>query len=473
MTGLVVAAIAALVVADVFLLWWATRTGSSTEIGMRRHVTSLTVAWLAIALNGLHNFQHRSTAEVVSAVTPQTAIEIGLLGLIGVYAFALLRAGLPWPPLRISLGLLPVWVVASTVWADAPLYAAARGVELGAMALLCAATAGFCVTSLHAAETLLRSLARAFIFTTTILIALGAALGPLFVKASEANADRFTWLGAHPVNAGYLLGFCAVLLLTTPTAVLGVQRRTHLLLGVVFAGAIYVNQTRTVVIAVALCAVIMIVRGFRRRPDLATLGTLGLTIGGIAGASAIGAFVLRGGDTEELWTMNGRTDLWSVGFENLTSLGEWTLGLGYGASRVVFVDEFSFATSAHNSLLSALVDIGLIGAGLLLVVVIGTVIDAARAVKVSPVGTSLGGIIGYMIVVGATSDLLLTPGLGTVGVYFVAALSAALLAPPIARPQEPTTHPTDRPRPTAAASPKISERTSPVAITFGRVDGRR
>lgn len=424
---LAIPAIAALVVGDALLLWWTTsRTGAQTADSTTTSVLAL--CWLAVALNGLHNFEHRSTTQVVSSLTTQTAIELALLGLVGAYALHLLRSGLPVPPMGVSFGLLPLWIIASAAWGNAPTYAVARGAELTAIWLLGLATAGVCASRSDASALLFRRLARAFIFSTAALIGAGVLLGPLFVRASEANRGRFTWMAAHPVNAGYLLGFCMVILLTSRPSSLGLGRGAHLSLVAVVGAAIYMNQTRTVAIAVAACGVAMLVRAVRRRPDMATLGMLATITGGVVGAGAVGNYVLRGGDTEQLWTLNGRTDLWSVAYDNLHGYGDWAFGLGYGESRVVFVDEFAFATNAHNSLLSALVDVGWIGAALLVLVTFGTLVKAIRCYRDEPdsIAVTFVALAGYLVVIGATSDLLMTPGLGTVGIYLLAAMSSAM-----------------------------------------------
>ena len=440
--GLTIPAIGALLLGNILLLWWMT-TGRRPQSAERRTTSALALCWLAIALNGLHNFEHRSTDQVVSSLTTQTAIELALVGVVGVYAVYLLRGGLPVPPMGASFGLLPLWIIASAAWANAPAYAVARGAELTGIWLLGLATAGVCVTRVGDATLLFRRVARGFIFSTVALIVLGVLLGPLFVQESADNVSRFTWIAAHPVNAGYLLGFCMIILLTSRSDALGVGRWTHLALVAVFGAAIYANETRTVVIAVVAGALAMLVRGIRRRPDMATLGMLTMIIGGVAGAGAVGSYVLRGGDTSELWTLNGRTDLWSVAYDNLHGISDWALGLGYGESRVLFVDQFSFATNAHNSLLSALVDVGWIGAALLVLVTFGTLGKAIRSYREDPdsIAVTLVALAGYLVVVGATSDLLMTPGLGTVGIYLVAALSTSMTSTRLAdRRQGPAEH---------------------------------
>lgn len=424
---LTIPAIAALLVGDTLLLWWMA-SGQRPQAAELRTTSALGLCWLAVAMNGLHNFEHRSTSEVVSSLTTQTAVELLLLGVVGAYAVYLLLGDLPIPPIGVSFGVLPVWIIASAAWGNAPVYAVVRGAELIAIWFLGLATAGVCASRSNGAALLFRRIARAFIFSTVALIVAGMLLGPMFVRASEANAGRFTWIAAHPVNAGYLLGFCMVILLTSRPSFIGVGRGTHLSLVVVVGAAIYANQTRTVAIAVVACGVAMLVRAVRRRPDMATLGMLATITGGVAGAGGVGSYVLRGGSAEQLWTLNGRTDLWSVAYDNLHGISDWALGLGYGESRVVFVDEFAFATNAHNSLLSALVDVGWIGAALLVLVTFGTLAKAIRTYRDDPdsIAVTLVALAGYLVVIGATSDLLLTPGLGTVGIYLIAAMTSAM-----------------------------------------------
>ena len=389
----------------------------------------LASCWLAILLFGMHNIQHRSTEEVVQSLSAQTGVELVLFGLVGAVAFFVLRTLVPPVMITPTLLLLPVVLAASAAWGrgDTALYALARGAEVVVMALLAVATAGVAAVDRQRFEEVVWTFLRWTSWAVAALVAAGFALGPLYVNRSPANADRFTWIGAHPAAAGFLLSIGFLIVVSSPSASLGIGKRPQVAMVLAFAVALYLNQARTALLTVGLGVLLVARHAAKRRPDITVLATLALTIGGVLSAGFVGQYFLRGGDADTILTLNGRTDLWQIAYTELDSFGKWMLGLGYGAGRVIFVDDYKFATSAHNSLLSILVDAGLVGAVLVVIgtlYVVGSSLRAANAQRYS-YSLPMATLMLATLVTASTSDRLVRPGTAMVLLYFAAAVVAA------------------------------------------------
>lgn len=439
-----------LVVANVALMRAA---GTVRPPGSDRLAPLLAGSWLTILLFGMHNIQHRSTEEVVQALSAQTAIELVLFGLVGAVSFFVLRTVVPLVPITPTLMLLPIILAASAVWGrgDTALYALARSAEVLVMVILATATAGVAAIDPRRFEETVWTFLRWTVWTVAGLTVAGAALGPLYVNRSPANADRFTWIGAHPASAGFILSIAFLIVISAPRASLAIGRRPRAAMVVAFGAALYLNQARTALLTVGLGVLLVARHTAKKRPEIAVLTTLVASIGAVLSAGFVGRYFLRGGDADTVLTLNGRTDLWQIAYTELDTVGKWLLGLGYGSGRVIFVDDYKFATSAHNSLLSILVDAGLVGAFL---VVTGTLVvlwAALRAANASQRSYSLtlATLMLANLVTASTSDRLVRPGTAMVLLYFAAAVVAAERSMPEPHParaeSEPRRSP-ERPR---------------------------
>lgn len=419
----------ALGLANVVLFWWVVRVRPGSAAGASSTSRLLVVSWNVVALVGVHNFVHRDTAAVVSQVNLQTGVELVVFGLVGLFAVdVVLTKGMRIPKMSTSLLVLPVWVMASAAWSDAPLYALARGAEFVVLALLAMATAAHGAEHRDAARQLLLATCRTFVRVTSVLVVVGIAFGPVFVRASEANLQRFTWAGVFPTSAAIVLGLAMAVLVVVRPAELGIRGTTLASLGLLIAWAIYANQTRTALAGVLLCALLRLVVQVKESPHMATLtGSLLIAVG-VVGAGVIWDYVLRDGDASRLWTLNGRTDVWPVAVESLDGVVDWITGLGYGASRVVFLDELWYASTAHNSFIAALVDLGLVGVALVVGVIVAALRCALR-VRRGPdprSGLLLLSLTLFTVVAASTSDAAVTPGIGSATLYLVCAVGSAI-----------------------------------------------
>ena len=419
----------ALLLFDLILVRWAVRPRAAGST-LARSISLVSAAWVAVALVPLHDIGRQSAQSAVSTLTLQTATELVVYGAAGLLATHLLRTTVPVIPLGVPLTVLPVWVVASAAWGATPAYALARGLEYVALAVLAMATAGLIAAARPNLDQVVSMFLRRIVWVTLGLIGLGVALGPLFVVVTASNRDRFTWIGAHPTESGFLLGAALLVLLATGAARLRLPPAGRVAAIGVVVVAMQQNQTRTTLAGVVVGVVVLLALRARRDPDRGLqLGfvTLGSAVAGLLLAGgAVSSYVLRDEGTARLTTLNGRTDLWGVGFDALDGPMAWLHGLGFGATRYVFIDQFAFAGDAHNSLLGTLVGLGLVGVALLLAAVVRAGLGLWRdeGLATSDGGTALLVLLTYAVVAGATSDDLAQPHLGLTILFLATAVAA-------------------------------------------------
>lgn len=418
----------ALVVGDVVLLRWH-QHGRSTptpagDVLDDRALSAIAASWVVVGLLPMHDIGRQSASAAVSALTLQTGLELLIYGAAGAVALVLLLAVVPWRPVGAPITLVPVWVLASAAWAAAPAYALARGAEYVALLLLAVVTAGIGWRSRDALDRLLALALRWLVLATLALIAAGVALGPMFVVVTAANRDRFTWIGAHPTESGFMLGIALLVLLATDARRLRVPAwfRTGAVLAVAFA--LYQNQTRTVLAGVLVGGLALLLLWVRSGSGAAWFATYATGALGVVAAvfvgGAISSYVLRGGDVSRLTTLNGRTDLWDVGLAALDGPTDWLVGLGYGATRTVFIGEFAFAGNAHSSLLGTLVGLGVVGAALLIAALIraGSLLVSSGLLRLDA-GRALLAMFLFSVVGAVSSDGLAEPHLALTVLFLV------------------------------------------------------
>ena len=435
---------------DLVLVRWSVRPGRPAD-ALARHISLVAAAWVAVALLPLHDIGRQSAQSAVSTLTLQTATELVVYGLAGLLGAHLLRTTVPMVPLGLPLTVLPVWVVASAAWGATPAYALARGLEYVALAVLAMATAGIVASSRASLDHLVSLVLRRTVWVTLTLIALGVALGPIFVVVTASNRDRFTWIGAHPTESGFLLGAALLVLLATSAERLRLPPAGRVVAIAVVVVALQQNQTRTTLGGVVVGGVVLLACRARRDPDRGLqlgFATTGAAVAGLLLAGgALSSYVLRDEGTERLTTLNGRTDLWGVGFDALDGPMAWFHGLGFGATRYVFIDQFAFAGDAHNSLLGTLVGLGLVGVALLVAAVARAGLGLWRddELAASDGGTALLVLLTYAVVAGVTSDDLAQPHLGLTILFLAAAVGAGW--------RHAVERPAGDPRPTATRQP--------------------
>ena len=117
---------------------------------------------------------------------------------------------------------------------------------------------------------------------------------------------------------------------------------------------------------------------------IVTLGFVFLGFGLLSNASGLGLqsgtpladFVLRGHREESLFTLTGRTELWSDMFELIVD--KPIFGHGYLSTRVILRQMRDWSAYAHNGIMQTLFDLGLVGILVLWYPVVRTVWGCLR-----------------------------------------------------------------------------------------------
>ena len=438
--SLALGALAPIVVGAVLVLlhlgaWgWSARqarTGSG-PVDVRRLIPLVVSAWLAMSILPVHSFAARSSASAVSAFGIQPVLELLLFSAAGLLALAIIRSLEPSfararPPM--VLFLLPIWVIASSTWSDSGIYAWVRGMQMAVVALLAWATLALGRADRSLVDAVIECYLRWFVRVTAALVALGFAFGPIYVVATAANLQRFTWIGAHPNGSGLVLSAAIVILLATPPAVLGLPRLVQVPLAGVFLVAMYGNHSRAAWFCLALgLLTAFALRGhlnrFLRWTGTPALGAVAVAAVYFRGPE-IWDYLLRDRGAESFTGGSGRRELWGIGFAALDSAFDWVAGLGFGAARTIFLEEAYWAGEAHNSVLSLLVSVGLVGVVLLLGTLAWTAGNLVRGKgwATSTTGVALVPLLVLVVVNGMATDILAEPTIGFVVLNLVATVA--------------------------------------------------
>jgi hypothetical protein len=287
------------------------------------------------------------------------------------------------------IGLAPlaftVLAVASTLWSVVPAITLVRGVQLLVLFAL-----GFAAVRLLGPERALTSLFR----SAVIYVLVFSAITLLVPSLQEVvPRGRFSWFSVHPISAGTLAGSAAIFLvadlLRSPRSGsphgrlarwIALPALVAVLVATVSRGPIFafgatlfltlllVLYRRLRTPALPLLAGALATLGFLLLPSASEL----LRIGESSGNPLV-ALLYRGQSSDSLVGLSGRAELWST-----MSSFVWDaplLGHGYMSSRGLLDGvAWSGAGYAHNALMQALLDLGLLGGALLCVSVASVVI---------------------------------------------------------------------------------------------------
>jgi hypothetical protein len=451
----------ALVAANVGLLGWRARRPYRTASDPRWFVGPLAVAWLVVSLLPVHKLSHRGITESGPAVDLESLLHVAVFAAAAVLALVVIRTFEPTlertrPP--VLLFLLPTWTVSSGLWSATGAYAVVRGALLAAVAMLAWATMALGRSDRAALDAVVGTYVRWFVRLSVGLVALGVAFGPRYVSAGEANLERFTWMGAHPLAASVILSTAAVLVLVTPGPVLRLPAVLRAAAGAVLVVALVANHSRQTWAFLAVAVVLYLLLAGRGTPTLRLVGIPLLGAAGVATVLLRGPqvweYLLRNEDSDQLSSGNGRLDLWAIGARALETPVDWLIGLGHGITRTVFVAEAPWARTAHSSFLNALVSLGLVGLGLLLAVLVLVARDviAGRLWRQSPHGMALTLLLVVALLNGVVSDNLVIPNLNFALLNLVAAVAVVAREgspPPATAPPAPAPRSLARARPAA------------------------
>lgn len=402
------------------------------------YVGPLAACWLVMALFPMHDFATRSSGAAVTSIGLQPLTELAIFVGSGVLALAVVRKWEPHlaaaqPP--VVLMLLPIWVIASATWSQTFPYAVVRGVQMLMPPLVAWATIAIGRVDRACLEAVFETFLRWYVRLVFGLCVLGVVFGPRFVTVTAGNVDRFTWIGAHPGPSGTLISAAVVILLVAPSRILRLPDPVRAGMTVAVLVAMYANHTRTAWVAILVAVALAFVLKGRIRPKMLAVGAplcgfFAVLAVRYRGAE-IGDYILRDRGAENLSTGNGRRELWSIGLRSLDGPFDFIAGHGFGVVRTIFVEEAPWAGDAHNSVLSLLLGVGIVGVVLSLAALtsVGRGIVRSRSWKTSEIGVTMVAIAALVLLIGLTSDTLAEPNFGYVMLNLLGAVAITAPAP--------------------------------------------
>ena len=396
-----------------------TTTGLAVVLGVARWPRQALMACFLLVLLANTKFRSRDTGALLTGqVDAQIFFELGIYGLIAaVLLLNLLR--LPRQDLRLNnwaelmlLGYV-LLVFTSIMWAPNTDITAVRALQLGILYLL-----AFVAVRALGGPAMLNA-----ITVSVMLYVLVFASAALLIPAADGTEttytgiERFTWFSVHPILAATFAATGAIFAVAM-TKNTHPSRHHYLLFCVagLLIAVLLATRSRGPILAFAVAFVTITslslvtarYHEFFRSAALLTLTAAGAVLVLLtyelrsmgttytAQPNPVVAFFLRGQTTTQLAGFSGREELWELVFALFTERP--VLGHGYLASRSVLLERFPWAGTAHNGYFESLLNLGIIGAFLVVVplfaVLIGSVLILIRAPanQAGFLSTVLGGV---------------------------------------------------------------------------------
>lgn len=302
--------------------------------------------------------------------------------------------------LTLSLGawaLVPLYFAVSALYAPQPMFALAAGLANVVILLFCWRQ----VHRLGPERSVLMLIIAGAVMACLSIIAFYA-----FPDLGQTTGDIFGEEGGRMsgiASAANTLG--AISALTILFSVMYFQRftqRQRIIAAVAIPFAVWAligSVSRTSIIALILCLGLWwLCRGGAAR------NLLGAALIGLTACIAIimkpdwVALMSRSNSAEDLATFNGRSEVWTVAWENIFQ--HKIFGQGFGSSRVVLQNDdrlYSAAVHTHNLYLELLFSGGLIAFGLFVLAFGMTVLGTVRQPRPAPLVALM-----FFVLVGAT-----------------------------------------------------------------------
>lgn len=398
----------------------------------------LATMWVAVTVGPLHTIARRPIHDAVSAPGTDALVEVVGYGGIAVVCVVLLRDLVPdlmdlRPPL--PLLLFPLVATLSATWSSIARYSFGKGVQF--LVLVALAEASFALVRREGGvDRLFGKYLRGLVAVAFVLIIARVVFGPIYITGRGDNLERFALIGMNANLGAFLVGLSLVIVIAAPARVLRMSGPTRVVTVLVFVAALVPMQSRTSLLTLAsgLGTVLILVgrRNDRLRIRIAPMALALVAAGVIVFRQELGSYVLRGGSTETITGANGRVGLWGPFLRQLKSPFDAFFGLGYGQSKLVLIDELSWATNAHNSILSVVVGLGIVGLATYLALLAYGLIAVRRSKLAS---TDLGPLVlALMVMLGVqmgASDAIAEPAGGFALLYMliVVAGATAMLGP--------------------------------------------
>lgn len=374
------------------------------------------IAWIVLLFVSSFRFSGRRSVEaaVSGSASIENAVELAAYGFFG--ALALIRLVYRTPRFRVfgvavfaSFALLSV---ASVMWSLIPLFTLIRSSQLVVLAVLIAVSAGVWSEGERSME---RDWTRIWL---TYLAVAGVATVAAFLWPNW-QSGRWSWPGLHTGTTSEYIAIGAMAMLSMMVErgweVPRKLRRVLPLFFVVALVLLMLTVTRSSLFGFVAGSFLIVWTGSRIRSDRRLVlvgGLIAAVVAGVAWFSqSLVEYLLRGQTVDQFYTFTGRTDLWAFALSELNESP--LLGFGYGAARVVLIDEFFWAGTGHNLWIEAALSVGVLGAVLLTVVLLWSAGRSVSLQRTDPGPASNFGLafVTATLVSGFASTALALPGL--------------------------------------------------------------
>jgi O-antigen ligase len=203
---------------------------------------------------------------------------------------------------------------------------------------------------------------------------------------NHLQVGRFTWFAIHPTVSGVLAGLATLMVVGYLAA--GKQSRPgpvwprwcYFAALLIVGGATLASQTRGAVAGTVLGIVVVLVamRGGRALVEMqVVLVVLVIAVGLVAGNQVV-AYFQRGENTQQLASLNTRTNLWETAAQAIEQ--KPLFGYGVTSSRGIFFNQTGLG-GGHNAIVNVFVELGFVG----LVVWLGLVLSLLAGVRRLPI----------------------------------------------------------------------------------------
>jgi O-antigen ligase len=270
-------------------------------------------------------------------------------------------------------GIFLAYCAFSAAWSLAPSATLTRGAETMATIVMAALWTQIAVQQGASEKQLCTWIATAVVAVTLYGLFVNAALfgGPirLAVNREESERARFVFGGLHPLAVGDILAIG-----TMAAIMAGLRLSLKALALLVLLPLLYLTNATGAILLVAVTTTTYLGARAARSTGVARTIIL-LPFGLMTAYFAVAiAFALelpttqRIMEDERIWTLTGRTLLWSAIWQS--GLASSWFGTGFDAARNAILEVFGTAYQVHNQYLAILVELGYVGMALFIPLVI-------------------------------------------------------------------------------------------------------
>jgi O-antigen ligase len=300
-------------------------------------------------------------ATLGGSIDAYIVLELSLYGLVALYLISnhlrpvrvhRTQANIYFACLYIGL------MVLSITYTPYPLYAIVRAWEM------CVLLGLVLVAARVATRADMHRFAHAFLGLITVSALYGIAVPS--PPVTNQQVGRFTWLAIHPAQSGVLAALG--LLLAVSYVVSAREARPNRIwpgwcygVALVICGyATLATQTRGAVAGAALGIIVIIVsmRGGRALVEVQVVLVVVILFFGLAFGNQIVTYFQRGETSQQLASLNARTNLWETAAKAVEK--KPMFGYGVTAARGIFFDETGLG-GGHNAVVTVVVELGFVG----------------------------------------------------------------------------------------------------------------